>query len=356
MNREIGSEFWVDGVPLKSKFKIPKWLEKFGNIVLTSSGRGALSLLLQQIKPDIKTVLLPAYICDSVITPFMEMGYECFFYDIDKGLKLDIESLLKYENIGIFVHMGYFGFQTNSNLEFVIKHFKKKSTIIVEDVTHTLFSNYQRYEENDFYLGSIRKWFGLPSGGFLASNQIELDEVHYENKHFVQIRKVALLLKEKYIETDEQGFKERFLSQFEIAEEILDNDVNPYRIDELSLNIINVLEDEVLVGKRRENYNFLLENLNKVDFLQILLPALDNDTCPLFFPILIKSERNQVRRKLIEEKIYCPVHWPIPLQINTSKYKKSKELYNSELSIPCDQRYDIEDMERIVSVIKSINK
>jgi hypothetical protein len=76
---EIGSEFWLEDPWVNDDLASQigqtgeiKWLNKFGNIVLTLSGRDAISLLLQEIKPRVKTVLLPAYICDSVIMPFIE--------------------------------------------------------------------------------------------------------------------------------------------------------------------------------------------------------------------------------------------------------------------------------------------
>ena len=81
---EIGSEFWLNSLPNVSRNKVPKWLNKLGNSILTSSGRGAINLLLQQVNPQYKSVLMPAYICESVILPFVENGYTCYFYKIDE--------------------------------------------------------------------------------------------------------------------------------------------------------------------------------------------------------------------------------------------------------------------------------
>lgn len=354
MNREIGSEFWINEIIQASEAKTPKWLSKFGNVVLTSSGRGAITLLLHQLDTDKKTVLLPAYICDSVIMPFVELGYECHFYDVEKDLYANIDYLLNFENVGIFLHMGYFGFHTNSNLERVINCFKEKSTVIVEDVTHTMFSNYERFSENDFYVGSIRKWFGIPSGGFLASKLGMDNKPLHKHERFNQIRKEALLLKHKYIKTSELKLKKKFLKRFSEAEEILDKDLASYSIDNLSTQLLNKLNTRELIKKRRQNYTYLKDNLEDVNSIKILFKVLDENICPLFFPILIKEKRDQVKKSLIDAGIYCPVHWSIPKQIKVDKYKNSYEIYNSELSIPCDQRYGVEDMERIISAIKSV--
>ena len=63
MNKEIGSEFWIDNYNTnETNSGIPLWLNKFGNIVLTSSGRGAISLALSQFKPKIKSIITFVYL------------------------------------------------------------------------------------------------------------------------------------------------------------------------------------------------------------------------------------------------------------------------------------------------------
>ena len=68
--------------------------------------------------------------------------------------------------------------------------------------------------------------------------------------------------------------------------------------------------------------------------------------CPLFVPIIIKNgKRDYYRKKLIENKIYCPIHWPQPNE------KCESNLYELELSLICDQRYTENDMKKIISIL-----
>lgn len=57
---------------------------------------------------------------------------------------------------------------------------------------------------------------------------------------------------------------------------------------------------------------------------------------------------------LIGKGVYCPVHWPI------SKHhiltNRTREIYEKELSIVCDQRYSAEDMKKIRCLIKKYMK
>lgn len=351
---EIGSEFWLEERESTVKLELPKWISKFGDSVLTSSGRGAINLLLQQVNPRHKTVLLPAYICESVISPFINQGYKCYFYEINKDLSPNIDSILLFNNIGVFLHMGYFGFHTNENLLEVLRYLKKLSTIVVEDITHTLFSKLVRFEENDFYVASIRKWIGLPSGGFLASSRVHIDKVLNKSESFSEIRREALVNKGKYIRYGDENLKEVYLNQFSKAEALLNQDIGAYSIDSLSRELINSLEFDELIKKRKENFMQLLTGLHGQDFIEPLFLDMDEGVCPLFFPVVIKNDRDEVRRRLINKKIYCPVHWPIPNQILGQRIKRKLGIYNNTLSIPCDQRYGSKDMQRIISVLKTI--
>jgi len=354
LNREIGSEFWLDKIPKESNSELPTWLNNLRDTILTSSGRGAISLLLDQVNPKYKTVLLPAFICDSVILPFIEHGYSYNFYEINEDFSPNIEDINSYENIGIFLHLGYFGFQTNSNLLRVLKRLKEQSTIVIEDITHTLFSTFNRFEYNDYYIGSIRKWFGVPTGGFISSLKSKLKSPLLTNVGFSELRTAALLSKGKYIETGDVSFKKIFLNQFSNAETLLDKDVTSYCIENISIELIKLIDVNELVSKRRNNFEFLSEGLKNVSYLASPFDDLENDVCPMFYPILIKNRRDELRGKLTEEKIYCPIHWPIAEQIKDKNLESTMGIYNTILSIPCDQRYGMHEMERIISVLKSV--
>lgn len=356
---EIGSEFWLSKTPNKYLKGSPKWINLWGNNVLTSSGRGAIYLMLENIEEDVKykTALLPVYTCESVIIPFIKKGYTCYFYDIDVNLQPnndDINTFLE-EKIGVFLHMGYYGFPTNGKIGDQIKQLKNNGTIIVEDITHTLFSYYQRYEDNDYYVGSLRKWFGLPSGGFLASKNKKIKEINKINEFFSSIRKEALIIKGEYIKTKNEQLKNQFLKMFKKAEEELNNDPAPYYIDEVSNTIILNYDIDELILKRRENFDFLLKQIKDIKGINTVFDDLPDGICPFFFPIYIERIRDKLRKFFIEEKVYCPVHWPIPVQVENIRSWISKKVYENIISIPCDQRYGLSDMKHIVSLLKKFN-
>lgn len=354
MVREIGSEFWIDkNETSETSSETPLWLKRLGNIVLTSSGRGAISLALNQIKPKIKRALLPSYVCDSVIIPFEKAGYELIYYDLDEYFtpqNIDIESV----EIGVFLHMGYFGFHTNGKLVDLISTLRAKAVVIIEDVTHTLFSSYTRVIENDFIVGSIRKWFGVPSGGFLAAESIIEVELENHQGMFIDLRTNGLLKKFDYVKSLDISLKCDYLQHFRDAEKLLDKDTQFYKIDEISKQKIKYFDSDHLINSRIQNYKFLLEHLQNIDGIEIIFDDLYSDVCPMFFPIYVKRGRDKLRFDLINKEIYCPIHWPIPERLKDHLNNKTEKIYNSILSIPCDQRYSVDDMLRIINSIKEL--
>lgn len=75
----------------------------------------------------------------------------------------------------------------------------------------------------------------------------------------------------------------------------------------------------------------------------------------MFVPVLVPGgKRDELRRYLIKNEIYCPVHWPV------SDYhrldNKEQFIYDNEISLVCDQRYTEEDMYRMVKKIKAFWK
>ena len=81
--------------------------------------------------------------------------------------------------------------------------------------------------------------------------------------------------------------------------------------------------------------------------LFVELPA---GVVPLGFPIRLAA-RDRVRQALIEERIYPPTHWPLDGVIPET-FAASHALAAHILTLPCDQRYARDDMERMVSAVK----
>lgn len=353
MIKEIGSEYWLSELPKQNlNGQLPINLKKWPNMTLTSSGRGAISLVIEAVKHKIpKTVLLPAYCCESMIIPFEKHGFNISFYDINSNLEADTYSIQEQirSDIGVFLHMGYFGFDTNRKLGSLLEKLKSTGTFILEDVTHTLLSDFKRNELNDFYIASIRKWIGIPDGGFVSSKEkhtYKLEKV----TEFSKTRQNALIRKSEYIKTWNESLKPEFLDLFEKAEDILDNGPQAYNIDSASESILDNTNFNELIEKRRQNFKHLSKLIQNNKNIKCIFPDLPEEICPLFLPVY-SEERDKLQKYLIENKIFAPIHWPKPAKVNTKQNPGSENIRNNIISIPIDQRYSLAEMNKIAYII-----
>ncbi len=365
MNKEIGSEFYYnieDIVDYIHNHNEEKFFKELGidsnNSILLDSGRSCIKYLLESILDrKVNKVLLPSFLCNSIVNAIASTGIDIEFYNVNSDLIIDIEDMnskLKTNN-DIIYFINYFGFyQPNYVYEYLMK--LKYTNLIIEDCTHTLFS--RNCEYNDRYIGhfqiaSIRKWFGIPDGAVLFSKSININIneniIKSGNNDFAIKKFVGQLLKGNYIKEGNCN-KQDFMNI--IKDALLTNEINS--ISDVAKIILLGKDYENLKIKRKLNYNYLYKELSNKEFIKPIFNYIDEANCPLGFPIKVKNNRDEFRNYLASNNIYCPVHWNSYKHIE-GHYNESEELANMILTIPCDQRYSKEDMKYIVDIINLYN-
>ena len=331
MKIEIGSEFWE-----KASYVHP---EKADNEVYLLSGRTALKFIIDDIcnTRKFRKVLIPSYCCESMMEPFIASGIDTQFY------KVHVDSVdYPYENdADAVLLLDFFGYVNPENEKIACCE-KQAGKIVIYDATHKLDGNPAVEVYADYSFCSYRKWFycnyakAVKHSGAFGCSQLRA------NTHYIEFRDRAAEKKEKYI-TGLTAEKEEFLTLFSLAEQMLDEDYAGYSGESVIFDINKI------ASKRRENALYLIEELKKIPEIKLWRDTVQVDDVPMFVPILVDTLiRNDLRNTLIKENIYCPIHWPV-----SSYHVEYGELYDMELSLVCDQRYDIKDMRRIVRIIKS---
>ena len=334
--KEIGSEFWFeDSLPQAAS-------DRDGVYVL--SGRTAIDLIIQDILETraVRNVHMPAWCCDSMIAPFVAHGFHIDFYDVRFDVQLDCRTE-SIENTEILYLTNYFGYENTIDLG-IIKQFKTKGALVLYDRTHSFLMDCDPYLAlADYSFASIRKWMGVIGGAVVEGvRDKELKECPY-----LTCKGTAMQMKQSYIAGDDSVDKQDFLRLYGEFGHHLTDDFCDYAMDDLSFAIYKASDMSAIKARRRENAKYLHEHLN----LQFLAPFTDA-VCPLFVPVLFdsKEKRDLVRKKLIEAEIYCPIHWSKPTLIPTD-FEVNK-IYDAELSLICDQRYGIHEMQRIIDTIQ----
>lgn len=343
---EIGSEFEIDE-SLIADF-INNKIELGQQNILLFSGRTCIDYIIKDImksNPNVKTVYLPEYCCQSMIDPFIKNGIKCLFYELNRDLT---ESRLENDKyFDILVIMGnYFGFNRDMYDYEVLNRLHNQGKIIIEDCTHSIFSTH-RYELSDYRFASIRKWFPIISGA-ICSKQSSFDycpALNLAEDSILGIKKDAMVKKSEYLNHNECINKKSFLDNFKYFNNYIQNNYAEYTIDNYSKSIINKTNIDEIKVRRRKNAQYLIDNIKDIDSSLLIFQKLENEDCPLFIPIKTKY-RDELKKALCDDNIYCPTHWPHPNNDSTF------DLYYYEISLVCDQRYSIKDMEKIIQCIK----
>ena len=339
MKSEIGSEFWLVRKPAASP------LDSEGVYVL--SGRTAIDLIIQDIikTSSVRSVYMPAWGCDSMLAPFVHRNILLDFYDVcfDGQLKCHTDSLYHTD---IFYVTNYFGYESAFDVE-VVKQFKAKGAVILYDRTHSFLMEEDPYLPlADYSFASIRKWMGVIAGAEVKG----IGEHPLKPCPYLTCKEEAMRMKRAFIDGDASVDKQTFLNLYGEFGHHLAEDYQNYEMDTLSYALYKAEDLAVMRHKRRENAQYLHDHLKGVRFVG----DLTDNAVPLFVPVLFDTteQRNAVRKKLIEAQIYCPIHWPKPIQ--TPWNFEANRIYDTELSLICDQRYDLSDMERMVVLINNV--
>lgn len=119
-------------------------------------------------------------------------------------------------------------------------------------------------------VGSLRKWYAVPDGGFAASDlplatDILRDGEDYGKERLTPLaQKWEYLRKEDLTEEEKQIRKTAFLTENRAQEEALDRYEGVRAISLLSAHILSLADEEGARQKRAENYEYLYDNISSL--------------------------------------------------------------------------------------------
>lgn len=392
---EIGSIYEIDPVSLKGYHAdneqkvslgelggIKKYNKKYH--AYTASGREAIALALKTLakcRPDLsKRCLMPAYMCDTVFFPFEHEGWEIYFYHVNKELKVNKEELrTQIEKVKpelLFIHP-YYGVDTWKELRPWLMELKNQGICIMEDVTQSYYLESAGVEA-DYVIGSLRKWYPVPDGGFVASDEKLLDEVIKEDEEHARMRLGVLMDKWNYLYGNQAAEEKKvnkaaYLKRNRELEGLLDEYSGIREMSNETAYILGRVNEDEAKKQRNENYRYLYDRLckelkNKGWFEPIISVSEDDRCCqnetgeeacqnrlvtaPLYFAIYA-DDRDGLQSFLTARGIYAPVLWPIGKENEGSLTADERYIFEHMLALPIDQRYGREEMEYIVETMEA---
>jgi lipopolysaccharide/colanic/teichoic acid biosynthesis glycosyltransferase len=348
---EIGSYFWLDGKETVNgnAEETLAFLPAVTDSSFTFSGRNAIDIALHDIlkNQNIKKAYVPSYSCISMLQAFIDREIPFEFYDVKYAEGNFVYDIPAVEKGDVVLIMSYFGLDTEKAYA-LITALHKQGAVVIEDITHSLLREKNACDDSDYMVASLRKWFAVPTGGWIGKTKGNLCDKPYIDSNQAVKEKISGM-KEKYeYLTGRTASKENFL----LTQAKFDNDLihvdRMLKIDDLSLSILNNTDSKKVINQRRLNAKALLNGLADLNGKICDIPKIDlNFDVPLFVPVFLDTEkRDSLRTYLINKGVYCPVHW-------SEVAGAPSEIKERELSLICDQRYSEADMNEIVNCIHS---
>ena len=347
--KPLGGEQWFD-INLFDKNSDNFKNEEF---VFLSGGQSALRFVLENINiKDDEYILMPSYLCPSILYNFNKLNIKYEFYKINKDLSIgldDIKEKINQYKIKALFFIDYFGFYHNKETIECLKELQKQNITIIEDAVQMLWFSRKKFV-GDYVFNSYRKFLPI-DGSIVLCNQVKnynfQKDDYYESVNLARVKKTAF-------QNFNIGSEEKFLDLYEKAEEEYNKRDNIIGMDDESKKMLSKVDCKFIFDKRKENYCYLYDRLIGNNKIQIIYDKeLIDDGSILGLPILIEN-RNEIRKKLREFNIYCPVHWDILEEAWSGKYVNSRYVSSGIITLPIDQRYGLEDMDRLASSINNL--
>ena len=328
-------------------------LESFLNVhylrlyhYMTYGGYFSILAILKHINiNNDQVVLLPSYLCPTVLIPFKRLNINYRFYNITETLRIDTVDLLnKIDNkVKAVLFINYFGIINNTQEIRILKENISDSVILIEDMVQNLFS---KNIIGDFAFNSFRKFFPLEGSIIVSKEQIKAKPERSSDNYFYP------RLKGRYLRYIYSHYKINtvgaFLSSFEEAEKrYYQNKVMGFsNYNKFILSKINL---ETITSQRINNYNYLLERF--LDYALFKEPC--NNSIPLGFPVLVEN-REKTRKTLMNKNIFCPVHWVLSDEIDKNQFRESWELSKKILTIPINQYIKEKELAYLIRFMEDI--
>lgn len=291
--------------------------------VALNCGRNALAYLIEA--RNIKKICLPRFLCSSVESVCRKMGVVVRYYSVTEEFHPKVPEMQEDEWLYL---VNYYGQLSREMLGEIIREHPKA---IVDNAQHYFGEPVSGVDT----IYTCRKYFGVPDGAFLYTES-RLDRELTRDESYTRMGFVL----GRYERPASEFYSQSADNNRFFAEEPVK------KMSRLTENLLHGIDYEFVRRKREENFHILACALGEKNMLKVR-------ECegPFMYPFM-SEDADRIRKKLLERKIYIPVLWPNVLTEcpeDSVEYRLAKNI----LPLPCDQRYDGDDMGLVLSYVKS---
>lgn len=297
--------------------------------LLLNTGRNALEYILRSIG-NVKGIYLPYYTCEVVLEPLKKLDIPWSFYHVNSRFEV-AEGLHPKEGEYVIAN-NYFGIKDAYILELA----KRYGDSLIVDCAQALFAKPIPGIKTIY---STRKFVGVADGGVAylgnsAGVHVDIAEMERTADHDSH-----LYLRKQF--GAEAGFAEFQENERKLIYQPI------RRMSDTTRKILDSIDYERIIERRRENYQYLHNGLAELNYLA--LPEIDSFVCPMVYPFVSRADQG-IRKKLIDNKVFVAKYWP---NVHFSgQFEFESELAERMIPLPIDQRYGKVEMDRINELLK----
>ena len=306
-------------------------------------------------------IWLPAYICDTVVIVLREYSVNCKYYKVTVDLKPDFDALEK-EDIhpgDFFLLVHYFGFSISQKetVDFCLR----KKMFLIEDCAHSIVRNIGKSiigTRGDAGIFGLRKVLPIPNGGilYLKEGSFVLPKTlfYYPSEYrgvlkmilqwFFQKIGISWSVKHKLVNKNDYPSMPKNYYFFNCRESI----------SKWSEKIINATNLTKVANSRRENFQFLFDNLSGIESIKI--PAslnLDNQEVVPWIFFFYHAESEKIINMLIENGVSASTFPTLPLDVfNNPDWAAENAMYRMSVTLPIHKDVTKIKMQKMVNLIK----
>lgn len=294
--------------------------EHYPELKKLNTARNALIYLCRA--RNIKKIYLPYFLCDSVSAACEAAGVAYEQYSIRADFTPDFSQNLS-DGQWLYI-VNYYGQISNER----ITALKKQHQNIIVDNVQAFF---QQPVDGVDTIYSCRKFFGVPDGAYLSTSAelpiaLEIDKSAARMRHILGRYEGSASDYYADFKSNDAAFRELPLKKMSLLTE----------------NLLRAIDYKNAAMTRNRNWNILHNALGKQNKLR-----LECSVGPYAYPYYCQNGM-AVKKQLSEKKIFVATLWPNVLQMTGTLEKDYAE---NILPLPCDQRYDAQDMEIIIEAV-----
>ena len=287
-----------------------------------ASGRACWHAILRSARP--RRVLLPFYICDAVLAPLGATHTPFTFYALGETFRPSDDVVPRDDELMLIVN--YFGAMDS----FVGDAARRLGNRVVIDDTQAFF----RRGGTGWSFNSVRKFFGVPDGGYAYGPIREMDvSPPRETPDCAYL--VARLA------GDANAWE-----MFRAHERRIGIDVRA--MSTVSRHVLASVNLRAAAQRRRENFQALHEALQSRNTLgRWIEPA--GCEAPLCYPFLPPTSVDRTR--LADLGIFIPTFWPELEAREADGFARERDIARRLLPLPIDHRYGSGEMRAVVRAL-----